>query len=131
MKQLTSPDGQHSLSVPDEQLADFQQRFPDYAVSDVPAPETVYVEDSPRMKLSKDAAFGQEMLNEFLASAKAANLPLNLAEALRAKLEKVHYYLQIGSIGTALEALQAVTPDSLFRADAKAHYISILEDYLA
>lgn len=85
---------------------------------------------TPAEKLAKDAVFGQEVLNEFLASAKTANLPLNLAEALRAKLEKVHYYLQIGSIGTALEALQVVEPNVLFPAATKQHYVSILQNYM-
>lgn len=82
-------------------------------------------------KLNEDMAFGQALVLDFLTAAKTAGLNLANANALRDLLRDVEYWLNAGSIGVAREAMQAVTPNTLLSADAKAYYLSKIDAYLA
>jgi hypothetical protein len=91
--------------------------------AEAPAPD-------PAAKLAADKAFGQQLIDSFVAGSRANNFDLAQTRAINALLSEVEIYLHRGSIGIARDALAEITPSPLFPAEAKAYYLSIIDTYL-
>lgn len=92
--------------------------------TEAPAPD-------PAAKLAADKAFGQQLIDSFVAASRDNGFDLAQTRAINALLSEVETYLHRGSIGIAREALEEIEPTPLFPAQAKAYYLSIIDTYLS
>ena len=94
-------------------------------------PDDPVVEVDPAAKLAADKAFGQSLVDQFLAASKEANLGLATSRILMGWLKETMDYLTIGSIGVAREALgEVVAHEQLFPQAAKDAYLAQIDGYL-
>ena len=85
----------------------------------------------PAARLAADKAFGQGLIDSFVAASRDNGFDLAQTRAINALLSEVETYLQRGSISIAREALEEIEPTPLFPAQAKAYYLSIIDTYLS
>ena len=93
--------------------------------------ETTAPAPDPAVRLAADKAFGQQLIDSFVAGSRANNFDLAQTREINALLSEVEVYLNRGSIGIAHEALTEITPTALFPEAAKQYYLNLISSYLA
>jgi len=91
---------------------------------DIPTPD-------PAAKLAADKAFGQQLIDSFVAASRDNNFDLAQTREINTLLSEVELFLRRGSIGIARDALAEIAPTPLFPEQAKAYYLSIIDTYLS
>lgn len=74
--------------------------------------------------------FGNSIIVEFGASNSAANLSTSQVGSIASKLMNVQLLLQGGALSSAIQAINAITPDDYLTSDVLKHYRNEIETFL-
>lgn len=83
-----------------------------------------------RRKVKNAIAFGQDLIIEFSAESGTWNLNTLQIISLATELAPVQMLLQSGALGTAIMALNSITPDEIMTPEIIEKYTNTIQNYI-
>lgn len=82
-------------------------------------------------QVKKDRAFGQELLNDYLAQNKSLELTTQQSLSQLSKFSTVKALLEVGAITASAQMISAIVVDEVFTQERKDYFISRINSYLS